>query len=408
MSHRNINTKLILMIIALVSFSVMFSISIVGPLLNEIAIQENIPLGANPNTVIGVIFSAGTLALALFQIPFAALADKIGRKKVVLIGTFLLSIVVLLIGYVGDISTIAGLRNIYFLGLDGSLMLLGTLRTLQGVFAAATWPILMALVVIYFKEENMGLAMGIFGASFGLGMSLGPVIGLSLVALLNIYSPFILSALFGFISTAAIFLLPREEKKIVRKEKKKFVMDRRLMILSFIAFMLLYSMGSIVVIYPRFMRNILGMDVKDVAIAMAAASLTYTFLQPLTGKVADKIDKRLIILSAGIPFLFIISSFGYAKDLMTITILMMLFGVLGGFIFPASNSLVGVIAPEGMENLYSGFYNMMLSLGVTVSPIVIGILSDLFGYGYAYLSNGTLMFIVLIMFLSIWNDLETS
>jgi len=394
------------MIIALVSFSVMFSISIVGPLLNEIAIQENIPLGANPNTAIGVIFSAGTLALALFQIPFAALADKIGRKKVVLIGTFLLSIVVLLIGYIGDVSTIAGLRNIYFLGLDGSLMLLGTLRTLQGVFAAATWPILMALVVIYFKEENMGLAMGIFGASFGLGMSLGPVIGLSFVALLNIYSPFILSALFGFISTAAIFLLPREEK-VVRREKKKFVMDRRLIILSFIAFMLLYSMGSIVVIYPRFMRNTLGMDVKDVAIAMAAASLTYTFLQPLTGKIADKIDKRWIILSAGIPFLFIISSFGYAKDLMTITTLMMLFGVLGGFIFPASNSLVGVIAPEGMENLYSGFYNMMLSLGVTVSPIVIGILSDLFGYGYAYLSNGILMFIVLIMFLSIWKDLET-
>jgi MFS family permease len=83
---------------------------------------------------------------------------------------------------------------------------------------------------------------------------------------------------------------------------------------------------------------------------------------------------------------------------------MTLFGVLGGFIFPASNSLIGVIAPEGMENIYSGFYNMMLSLGVTVSPIVLGILSDTLGYGYAYISNGVLMSIVLILFLALWRE----
>jgi FSR family fosmidomycin resistance protein-like MFS transporter len=146
------------------------------------------------------------------------------------------------------------------------------------------------------------------------------------------------------------------------------------------------------------------MSVKDVAMAMAAASLTYTFLQPLAGKVADKIDKRVLILIASIPFIPVISTFGFLHQLNEIVISMTLFGVLGGFIFPASNSLIGVIAPEGMENIYSGFYNMMLSLGVTVSPIVLGILSDTLGYGYAYISNGVLMSIVLILFLALWRE----
>jgi len=63
-----------------------------------------------------------------------------------------------------------------------------------------------------------------------------------------------------------------------------------------------------------------------------------------------------------------------------------------------------VIAPEGMENIYSGFYNMMLSLGVTVSPIFIEILSDTLGYEYAYISNGILMAIVLLLFISLWKE----
>ncbi len=265
----------------------------------------------------------------------------------------------------------------------------------------------MALILVYFKEENIGFAMGVFGAFFGLGMSLGPVIGLTLEASSNIHTPFIVSAMLGLISTVAILVLPRE-RKVSIKRKRRFVMDKRLIILSLIAFMLLYTMGSIVVIYPRFMRNVLNMSVGDVAIAMAAASLTYTFLQPIAGKVADKVNKQILILIASIPFIPIVSIFGFLHQLNEIVISMTLFGILGGFIFPASNSLVGVIAPQGMENIYSGFYNMMLSLGVTISPIVIGVLSDTLGYEYAYISNGVLMTIVLILFIALWREFKES
>ncbi|RLG61253.1 hypothetical protein DRN84_02930 [Candidatus Geothermarchaeota archaeon] len=381
--------KRLLMIIGVVTFSVMFSISIVGPLLNELTIREDIPLGPSPNFTLGIVFSLGTISLALFQIPFAILATKVGRKPVVIIGSILLGVSTIAIGYSG----VLGIFIPSISGVSGKLIILSISRFLQGLFAAATWPILMALIAVYFRDE-IGYAMGIFGASFGLGMSLGPVIGPVLVGLSNIYTPFILAGILAFIATFIAIRLP-EDRREIRRTEKRFIYDPNLIIISLVAFTLLYTLGSIVVIYPRYIRNYLGLDVKAVAIAMAASSLTYTFLQPVGGKLSDKFDNRLIIVVAGVPFLIISSLFGYAYDIYSITILMTLFGVLGGFIFPASNALVGLIAPEGMENIYSGFYNMMLSLGITVSPIVVGVLCDIIGYQYAYFSNGVLMLITL-------------
>jgi len=390
--------KAILSIVAIISFSVMFSISIVGPLLNELSIRENIPLGANPNTAIGIIFSLGGFSLAIFQMPFAKLAYKIGRKMIIFIGSILLGLSIILIGYVGDISASIGLLGLKIIGIDISLALLSLFRIFQGMFAAATWPILMAIIAVYFKEDKIGLAMGIFGASFGLGMAFGPVLGPALVALSNIHTPFLLAGLLSVISAFTVFKLPKEEKTEEYSRRIKFILDKRLIILSLIAFTLLYIMGSIVVIYPRYMRNYLNLDVKAVAMAMAASGLTYTLLQPITGKIADKFNKKSIIILGLIPLILITSSFGFIKDLNSILILMTIFGVLAGFVFPASNALLGLISPKGMENMYSAFYNMMLSFGVTVSPIVVGILSDLAGYSYAYLSNGILTLITLILF----------
>ena len=395
----NVSYKRILIIISIVSFSIMFAISVVGPLLNELAIEEGIPLGSNPNTTIGIIFALGGFTLALFQVPFAALSDRYGKRIFIVSGSILVGVIIILIGYTRYVARVIGLLGYSINGIDGSTILLALLRALQGIAAAATWPILMALISATFPEDRMGVAMGVFGASFGFGMSLGPVVGPALVASLNIYAPFILAGVLSFIAGMVSFILP--ESKGVKSERRfKFILDHRLISLSIIAFTLLYAMGSIVVIYPRYMRTILGLSVSSVAITMAAAALTYTFLQPLTGKLADILDKRLMII-IGLPiFTAAVAYLGYVRNAVSIYILAGIFGISAAFVFPASNALLGIISPEGMEGLYSGFYNMMLSLGVTISPIIVGVLADLTNYGIAYLSIIIPSLIALIYFLT--------
>jgi len=394
----------ILLIIGIVSFSVMFAISVVGPLLNELAIIEGVPLGKDPNSTIGIIFALGGFTLAAFQIPFAKLSERVGKRKLIIIGCLIVGVSILLIGYVRPLSNFLRLENLSIYGWGESTILLAILRIIQGVGAAATWPLLMAIISISFPEDMMGIAMGIFGMSFGLGMSLGPVVGPALVAKINIYSPFILAFILSILACGITVMLP-EAKGTIRREMK-FIMDPKLISLSLIAFTLLYAMGSIVVIYPRYIRVNLGLEVSCVAITMAAAALSYTFLQPLTGKITDKVDKRKMIVF-GLPIFAIASScLGYANSSLQIYTLALIFGIAAAFVFPASNALLGIISPKGIESIYSGLHNMMLSLGVTISPIIVGILADVFNYKLAYLSILILSIITLAYFLMQYSKFE--
>lgn len=388
----------LLLSVGIVSFSVMFAISVVGPLLSKLAETDNIPLGGHPNTSIGVIFALGGLTLALFQVPFARMADRMGRRRFITAGSIGVGVFILMLGYSRLVADSLGLSfEIKALGWDASTLLLALFRSLQGAAAAATWPVLMAVLAALIPPERMGTAMGVFGASFGLGMSLGPVLGPALASIAGIHSPFQLSFILALLAALASMLIP-ESRGARPKRRVGGVRDPLLIALSLTAFSLLYCMGALVVIYPKYMTDTLGLGMDEVAVAMALAGLTYTFLQPLTGRVADMVDKRLLV-ATGLPLAGLaVALAGSASTTTVIYASMLLFGVSGSLAFPASNALVGIIAPRGREGAYTGVYNAMLSLGVMLSPIVVGYMADASGYRAAFLTPLILSLAVTTLF----------
>ena len=389
--------KLQLLTIGILTFSVMLSISIVGPLLSLLVSEESIYLGVNPNFSIGLIFALGGLSLSIFQIPFSNLSYRYGNRKLIIIGDIFVAVSVLLIGYSGYLSrTLVG--DPILIGWSLSAWLLALLRILQGVGGAATWPILMATIPSVINEEEIGLAMGIFGASFGLGMALGPVLGPTIAALTNIYAPFIIAASIAFISIFLAIKIPNN--KVRNIERNIFEIPNRIdiILLSIAGFTLMYSMGTLVVIYPRYLLNILGFNVKELALLMALASLSFAFLQPIFGKISIRIGfKRQIIIGLLIT-MFSVTIISVTKDLLSISLAMFLFGFSGAIMFPAASSLLTKLSDASELNKNTGFFNMMISLGVTLSPILVGLISDTFSYKIAFI---TLPIVVLIGLISI-------
>ncbi len=389
--------KLQLLTIGILTFSVMLSISIVGPLLSLLVSEESIYLGVNPNFSIGLIFALGGLSLSIFQIPFSNLSYRYGNRKLIIIGDIFVAVSVLLIGYSGYLSrTLVG--DPILIGWSLSAWLLALLRILQGVGGAATWPILMATIPSVINEEEIGLAMGIFGASFGLGMALGPVLGPTIAALTNIYAPFIIAASIAFISIFLAIKIPNN--KVRNIERNIFEIPNRIdiILLSIAGFTLMYSMGTLVVIYPRYLLNILGFNVKELALLMALASLSFAFLQPIFGKISIRIGfKRQVIIGLLIT-MFSVTIISVTKDLLSISLAMFLFGFSGAIMFPAASSLLTKLSDASELNKNTGFFNMMISLGVTLSPILVGLISDIFSYKIAFI---TLPIVVLIGLISI-------
>jgi MFS family permease len=245
----------------------------------------------------------------------------------------------------------------------------------------------MSILASEVPIEFMGRAMGVFGASFGLGMSLGPVVGPAVASASNVKVPFIMASVLGGIAALSSLFLREERRALLKRTRRREkVRDLRLYSLSLVAFTLLYGMGSIVVIYPRYIMSKLGLSLDTVAISMALASLTYTFLQPVTGRLADLVDKRLLIYVGLALSAAAVSLLGMVNRPSHIYALMFVFGVSGSLVFPSSTALVSIIAPKGREGAYTGIYNAMLSFGVTISPIVVGALSDALGYAVGFAS----------------------
>ena len=112
--------------------------------------------------------------IGAYNVPFAALllisgvlADRYGRLKLFIAGNVLFALFAL------------------FAGLSASMETLNTWRALQGLGAAMIMPACSALIAHGFQGRARAVAFGAFGASFGLGTAVGPLIGGMLIEWLD-------------------------------------------------------------------------------------------------------------------------------------------------------------------------------------------------------------------------------
>jgi len=139
--------------------------------------------GATP-ALIGLSMGVYGLTQALFQIPFGAWSDKIGRKKIITLGLIIFAIGSMLSACSTHIWT----------------MIIG--RALQG--AGAVGSTIIALMADLTRENQRTKAMAIIGITIGMSFSLAMLLGPLLNPWLHVNGIFWLAA--GF-SILAIFML---------------------------------------------------------------------------------------------------------------------------------------------------------------------------------------------------------
>ncbi|MVU81089.1 DHA2 family efflux MFS transporter permease subunit [Nocardia sp. ET3-3] len=127
---------------------------VVTTALNTIRVQ----LGASLEAL-GWTFNAYTLAFAVLLLTAAVIGDRIGRRRLLVIGLAVFTAASAACALSTDIGWLI------------------TARTVQGVGAAMVMPAAFALVGTAFPPEQRGKAMGIFAGVTGLAILGGPVVG---------------------------------------------------------------------------------------------------------------------------------------------------------------------------------------------------------------------------------------
>ena len=103
--------------------------------------------------------NAYTMTFAVLLLTGAALGDRFGRRRLLIIGVTVFT--------AGSAAS----------ALAPSIGVLIAARAVQGVGAAIVTPLTVTLIASVTPPARRGMALGLWGATVGLGAALGPVIG---------------------------------------------------------------------------------------------------------------------------------------------------------------------------------------------------------------------------------------
>ena len=174
MTDNLISAKKSLVVLCTAAFLVPFmgsSLNLAAPQISEVFSMNAVTL-----TWISSIYLIST---AIFQIPFARIADIVGRKKMFLLGVLLFTVSTFLCAFAPNTAVLLAFR--FMAGL-GSAMLFGTN---------------MAILTSLFPPQQRGMALGINTAVVYAALAVGPLAGGVLTHYFGWQSIFIVSAIIG-------------------------------------------------------------------------------------------------------------------------------------------------------------------------------------------------------------------
>lgn len=135
-------------------FMLLLDITIVNVALPDIQSELNASLAD-----LQWVIDAYALSLAALLLTAGSLADLFGRRRVYVVGLVLFTIGSIACGAAQDVT------------------LLAIARAFQGIGGAAMFATALALLATAFTGKDRGVAFGVFGATTGVAVAIGPVLG---------------------------------------------------------------------------------------------------------------------------------------------------------------------------------------------------------------------------------------
>ncbi len=332
------------------------------------------------------------LLITIFTIPgvvltpiLGVLGDRMGRKKVLIPSLFLFGLAGTLCAFTSDFT------------------LLLIFRFFQGVGAASLGSLNITIIGDIYKGKERAAVMGYTASVLSVGTALYPAIGGAL-AVFGWYFPFFLP-LFAFpVGILVITSLKNPEPKNEQKLKDYLVSTwesiRNVQVLgifltSVVTFIILY--GSYLTYFPFLLDRTFGASTVTIGILMSSMSFTTAITSSQLGKLIARFSEKQLITTA---FLFYAISLILVPLIDTIWLLIfpvILFGLAQGMNIPSIQTLLASLAPMEYRAAFMSLNGMVLRLGQTLGPVLMGLVYVSFDIQGAFYAGSLLALIMIIL-----------
>lgn len=325
-----------------------------------------------PSTI-GLSISIFTLPGVIFSPLVGILADRMGRKKVLVPSLFLFGVSGFLCFFARSMETLL------------------ILRFIQGMGAAPLGVLYGTIIGDLYTGRDRGAAMGYNASVLSMGTAFFPALG-GMMAMLGWNWPFLLPLL--AIPLGAVIMVnmktpePKNKQALgdymrgaLRQMRTRKALS--LFATTFLTFIILY--GPIVTYLPLLLDSRFHASPATIGMIFLAASLATALASFQLGWLADRLGHR-VLLAAG-AFFYALCMIGVPNmPGFWLTILpVTCFGIAQGLNIPTVMTMLTSIAPMEQRGAFMAANGMLLRLSQTVAPMLMGGVYALFGLEAVYM-----------------------
>lgn len=335
----------------------------------------------------GIVQSSAFLVGAVMAPLWGALADKYGKRKMIIRAGLSLAVVYAMISLVQNPWELVGIRLLH--GLVGGFV-----------------PASMAIVASIAPEQRMGWSLGMMQAATMTGGIMGPLIGGLLSHTFGQRLSFVVAGSCILLATLAVVFFvhegkapPKEEasqtkKKTARNDYWSVLHNRQLLnlLLLLLLFQLSYNM-----VQPLLTLHIADLEgsVKDVAatagFVLSLIGIAGILASPQWGKLGEKSGYMRVLIVCLIASGCVISLQYFVHSLWLFTVVQFVFGLFLAGIVPVVNTLVVQSTDPTFRGRSFGLTTSANQTGSLLGPLIGGGLGKFVGIEWLFVMTGTLL-----------------
>lgn len=321
-------------------------------------------------TTVGLIFGLFSLSGVIGAIVGGALTDRLGRKRMLLVGLVFSALTSVLMGVITELP----------------LFILATL--LVGLLADAAGPAQQALVADLLPEDKRTSGFGILRVVFNLAVVIGPLIG-GLLATQSYLLLFVADAITSLITAVIVYVVLQEtwHPKVEEGEAPEsigqtfrnylnVIQDHAFawfLIASVLMALVYIQMNTTLAVY---LRDVHGVDERGFSYILSLnAAMVVLFQFPITRRI-EKYRPLLVMTAGTLLYAVGFTMYGFSSTFFLFLAAMVIITIGEMFVSPVSQAIATRLAPENMRGRYMAVFGFSWMIPFMIGPLMAGLIFD--------------------------------
>jgi MFS family permease len=311
---------------------------------------------------ISFVISMANLATTALMIPGGFLMERVGKKRMLLIGLLIWAVTPAFIGSAKDWRIVAPLYMVY---------------NIADVFVG---PSRMAMVADYAAPERQATVFGIMSMDWPIGGIVSPPISGFLAERAGWHLPFQIAAIIMALSLVPILMLKGKDEHSEKEEKVNasaiFSREHLIPVSLFSLFSFALSTGQSVVgtILPIFLKNQMSLPLSSIGLFFTGSSILSFLCQIPGGWLADRYGRKRVIIAFLLPIPLIFGVWAIMDDWV---LFLVLYSLFSGFLNMTGSASFALLSESFPAELKGAAFSVRMTgfrMGSIVGPLLGGFL----------------------------------